>query len=673
MADQSPFFENIAERLDEDTLKEIGNRVSEDYKTDMASRSLWDDRIKEWYKLFSGATDPKTVPWENSSNVNIPLMSIASLQFQARAYEALLPPKEILKCRAIDGEATDTAKRCQRYMNWQITEQMPEWEEDMDILLLMLPIYGVGVKKTYYDAALNRNVSRTLRVEEFVAPYGVKRLEDAPRKTHCYKMYRNDIRIKGKDGLWINTDKIDLEPSTATHEMAQEHVDKADEVSGTTPNTEDPDRPRLILEQHRTWDLDGDGIEEPYIISVDKESEQVLRIDSASYTDPLTGKEKTFEYFTAYNFIPNPDSWMGFGFGHLMEHLNHATNSLINQLIDSGTLANTIGGFVNRRSGIKTGDLEFDMGMFKSVDLPADDVRKAIYQFQFNPPSQVLFTLLNMLQDYAKELSSVSESMLGKLPPSDTTATTMLAVMEQGLKVFSTIHRRTHRGLKKEAKKLAALNAIFVDEATYVSVQDSTSPEMQTFQSAQLDFLALTDVIPLSDPTITSRAETLIRSRQAYELGLQNPLIADDPESMYELTKTLYEALEVKNIDKILKRPEPQEPPDLRPVDEEAEFLKEQAVQPLPEQDHEEHYDSHMTFKESGWGEQLTPQGKKVLDSHILETKSLLYLQQRGAIEEALQNGDFGGGLPNLAGQPVLEGAAGEAGIEEIDTGAGLS
>jgi chaperonin GroES len=672
MADQ--FLENLAKGKKEETLKAIGRRVVEDYNIDKGSREMWDDRVKEWYKLFSGQVDKKTDPWENSSNVNIPLLNIASLQFQARAYEALLPPKEILKCRAIDGEATDTAKRCQKFMNWQVTEQMEEWPEDMDILLLMLPIYGVGVKKTYFDPVLNRNVSKTLRVDEFVAPYGVKRLEDAPRKTHCYEEYLNNIKKKGRDGIWLNTEEIEnIQPSPATDRPAQEHRDTADEVSGTQKSSEDRDLPRLILEQHRNWDLDGDGIEEPYIITVDKETEKVLRIDDASFIDPITGVEKAFNHFTAYTFIPNPDSWMGFGFGHLMEHLNHATNSLINQLIDSGTLSNTICGFVNGRSGLKQSDLEMDMGMFKYVDLPADDVSKAIYQFKFNPPSNVLFTLLSMLQDYAKELSSVSDAMLGQLPPSDTTATTMLAVMEQGLKVFSTIHRRTHRGLKKEAQKLAALNALYVDEFTYRSVQDSTSEEMKTYESAQADFSRITDVIPLSDPTITSRAEMLIRARQAYEIGMQDPDIQADPEARYWLKREYYEALEVKNIDRILKLPEPQEPPDLRPEQEEAEFLKEQGVQPLPEQDHAAHLLSHEAFKESGWAEQLTPQGKKVLDAHILETKSLLYLAQRELIQGDIENGEFDRGIQGLAEQPVSGEFTGEAGVPQTELGAGFS
>jgi chaperonin GroES len=647
--EDSSFLKNIAADIDAEELKKIGNTVVEDYKTDVASRSVWEDRIKNWYTLFAGLVEQKNKPWENCSNVNIPIMSTACLQFQAREYEALLPPKEIAKFYATDGAAVDEAARCQKFLNWQLTEQMEEWEEDMDVTLLMLPIFGVSVKKTYFDATLKRPVSVVLRTNEFVAPYGVKRLEDAPRKTHVYESYLNDIRIKGRDKAWINTKEIGTQsPSVQGIELAQEYKEASDEATGVSNTLEDKDRPRVILEQHRTWDVDGDGIEEPYIITVDKETSTVLRIESLSYDDPITNTVKVREYFTPYIFIPNPDSWMGFGFGHLLEHLNHSANSLINQLIDAGTLSNNISGLFNRRANIKNGDLSFEMGELKGVDAATDDIRKAIYTFDFKQPSTVLFSLLQMVQNYAKELSSVTEAMMGKLPPSDTTATSMLTVMEQGLKVFSTIHKRTHRGLKKELKKISALNAMYLDETVYFAVQDSTSSEIQTLRSGRQDFLKKIDVIPISDPTITSRAEKLIRSRQAYELGMQNPDIQQDPLARYELTKNLLEALEVQNIGKILKKPEPPPPPpDLRPEEEEAEFLAERDVRPLPHQDHLQHFESHQTFTEDPeWFGRLTPQGKKLLEAHTRETLALLYLQQ--AQQEEGQDAEIAGGVPGV-------------------------
>ena len=259
-----------------------------------------------------------------------------------------------------------------------------------------------------------------------------------------------------------------------------------------------------------------------------------------------------------------------------------------------------------------------------------------------------------MLQTYAREITTVSEQMMGKLPPSDTTATTMLAVMEQGMKVFSTIHKRIHRSLKKELKKIMILNKTYLKEEVYFTVQDSTSGEMQTYQAGWMDFANNIDVVPSSDPSITSRTEKLIKAKEAYTIGSQNPLIVNNPEAVYRMTKEVLEALEVKNIDAILKKPAPQGPQDVPPQEENAGFIKEQAAQLHPAQDNVAHLGAHEVFSQSIWGQKLTPQGKKLLDAHMQETVSAIYLQsqQRGMNVNA-------GGMPGMATAPGNQGGIG--------------
>lgn len=654
---------NLAKDLKEELLDKIGNTVIDDYKNDLSSRSELDKRLKIWYRLFSGLTAPKNHPWDHCSNISLPVLTIACHQSHSRSYEALLPPKEIAKCVSTDGKAANVASRRQRFLNWQLTEQMKEFKKNQDVMLLLLPIYGGGVKKIYYDSELKRPVSRTLRQDEFVAPYGVKDLDDAPRKTHIIEMSVNDIKKKGKFGGWINTDDINSESTRSiTDKPAEELHDVVDKNIGLLPSADSKDTPRIVLEQHRLWDLDGDGIEEPYVMSVDKDTAKVFSIQSLEYTNPTTQKKEVFNYFISYYFMPNPDSWMGFGYGHILEHLNRAINSLTNQLVDAGTLANTAGGFVNKTRNLKIGSLKFKMGQFTQVDLGSDDIRKTIFPFQFPQPSNVLYTLLNMFQEYAQKVSSVSDSMLGEVPPSDTTATTILAVMEQGMKVFSTIFGRIHESFKEELRRIETLNSIYVDDTLYESVQDSTGPEMEGFKSGYDDYNNIDrriDVIPISDPSITSRIEKLIKAQKAYDTGMNDPDIANDPMARYNLRKGLYTALEIQNIDEILKKPEPPPPPpDLRPEEEEAEFLAERGVLPLPTQDHREHLISHRIFKEimaaqPKGGEateiaviELSSQGKKLLEAHMRETQALLYLQQQEAAQQ--------GGTPDVEGDSGL-------------------
>ena len=417
-------------------------------------------RGAEWYKLFTGFRDKKNFPWDSCSNVHIPLLGTAVMQYHARAYDALFSAREIAKCYSTDGkpESMDAAKRASKYLNYQITEEMEEWEEEADNAFIIQAIYGVAVKKTYYDGLLGRITSRLLDVSSFVAPYRCRRLEDAVRKTHYFNITLNDVKKRAALGIYIDDAKDLKSTDTDSHTIDSNIPISVDKATGETKPSETEEQV-LILEQHRLLDIDEDGISEPYIVTVEYDSGLVLSIMERWDNDPLTGKQLTFEYFTAYPFIPNPESWCGFGFGMFMEGLNESANTVLNQLIDSGTLANVLcmSGFINKRSGLKKGQIRAKLGEFVEVDANSSDFAKDIFQFRADPPSAVLFTVLGLLQQYSKEISSVSDSLLGKLPPSDTTATTMLAVMEQGMKVFSVIHKRNHRSFKKELKKIALL------------------------------------------------------------------------------------------------------------------------------------------------------------------------------------------------------------------------
>lgn len=643
---------NLAKIIDSEKLGKIGTEVVQNFEDDLHSRSEWEKKMANVLKLFAGYRDAKNVPMENASNVCVPIIGVAALQFQARAYEALLPSKEIAKCWSTDGKSIEQAKRCEKFLNYQLSYQMEEWEEEMDILLLQLPLFGSAYKKTYYDPQLNRNVSKVLSIYDFVAPYNVKRIEDATRKTHCFNLTVNDIKIRQKDGIYLDYDWDDTSSNIFVSHPAPQIDLAVQKIIGITPSAStDTNGDRLILEQHCLLDLDDDGIKEPYVVTVDYETRRVLKIISRLYYNPVTQKKEIQEYFTAYTFIPNPESHYGFGFGHFLEGLNETANTVINQLLDAGKLSNYAGstGIINKRSGLKKSQFELKLGQFIEAEFFSDDIRKSIWNLPFSEPSPALFNLLGLIQNYAKEISAVSESMMGKIPPSDTTATSMMAVMEQGLKVFSTIHKRIHRSFKKELKKIAYLNSLYINEKEFFLVQDSADPSTYIqFTTGKNDFSNNIDIIPTSDPNITSRAEKLIKAQQTYNLGIQNPLIANNPDALYELTKMLLEAMEISRIDLILKKPQPLIPQDISPDEENAGFLKENGAQIVPDQDHMSHLDSHIVFSESSWGEKLTPQGKKLLEFHIREHLSAAYLIEQRQKEVLNESARGQGTMANM-------------------------
>lgn len=652
---------NLAGNYSKEKLAKLGKRVVEDYKEDLSSRSEWEKRKARNLKLFACYRDPKDTPFPNASNICVPLLSMAVLQFQARAYDALVPAKEVVKGWSTDGKAKDAANRITKHMNYQLLTEMEEWEEEMDRLCLLAPLNGVVYKKSYYDPIKRRPVSETLTTDEMVTPYGYKRFEDCPRKTHVIRMSVNDILIREKSKIFVNVDKLktvkkdgkkviapgrdlDSNPLAPQLKDAKDQIDGINE-SGLLPD----DKPRTFLECHRLWDLDKNGIQVACITTVDEETEAVLRIVDRRYKDELTGQEKIYEYFTKYGFIPNPESHLDYGFAHFLERLNETANTIINELVDAGNLQNMQGGFVNTRSGIKKGGLTFARGEYKGVNIPTDDIRKALFPITHNPPSQALFVLLGLIMDYSKEITSVTDAILGKMPPSDTPATSFMATLEQGLKVYSTIHKRMHRSLKKELKKIFTLNSRYLDDKIYFLVQDSTSQEAESLISGRLDYQNHIDVIPVSDPGITSRIEKIAKAEKIYQMTLASPLTNQNQEFIYEATKRVYQQMEVGNIESLLPKPEPQEPPDLPPQEENANFLREKGAVALPQQDHLGHLDAHDAFANSRYSEQLTAQGKKLLEAHNRDHWAMAYLaeqqMQAQIAQQLLQGGGLGGGL----------------------------
>ncbi len=652
--------ENLALYIDDEKLKLLGQTCKEEYNADKDSRASYDKRRAGWLKLFNGLRDPKNFPWEKASNIHIPLLAMAVLQFQARAYDALIPPKEIVKAWSVDGSAVNAAKRVSRYMNYQLMFEIEDWEEEMDRCILLTGIAGSAYKKTYWDWRDKVVKSECLTVDEFVTSYKVKNLDKAPRASHVLWMQINDIRLYEVDQYFVNCENI-KEPVSNLDEANPSpiYTEERDKAEGVEEPLTQYTNMRPVIEMHRNLPISYDpvarvfyennGIEKPFIVWFDYVSSNILRISPSEYYDPIEGKLCKATYFTPYGLIPNPDSHYSFGFGHFVDYLNEAADSILNQIIDAGTLSNVIGGFVSKRSGVKRGDLKFKMGEFKEVEIFADDIRKALYQFNFKGPSPVLFQILGLIKDYVKDITSTADWMGGKAPPSDTAASTMLAVIEQGLKLYSTIQKRLHRSFRKELKRIFILNKFNLDEKKYFVVQDSTSPEAQEEQAyvGRKDFQNYLDVIPVSDPNVTSKAERLIRSKEVLTEVKSNPLTAQNKTSLYIATRNYLSDLEAREIDHILPEPQEEQPKDLPATEENALVLKETIVPALENQDHADHILQHEDFLSSSWQTRITPQGKNVLESHIREHLSFMYLRKRDEEQKALNinNATMQGGV----------------------------
>jgi len=285
---------------------------------------------------------------------------------------------------------------------------------------------------------------------------------------------------------------------------------------------------------------------------------------------------------------------------------------------------------VTERSGLKTGAVSFQRGEYKSVKANVDDIRKAIYNFDFKGPNQTLYAVLGLLYEYSKLVSSISETMTGQLPSSDTPAYAIQALLEEGKKVFSAIHKRIHRSFKQELNKIYRLNSIYLNDREYFKVLgDNNIPQGPQMQTGKADFQETLDVIPVSDPSIISKSEKVSMAQAVMQDIRGNPRTAQDQEADFSATKRFYEALQVPNIPELLKPPPP--PPDLNPEQENANFFMEQAANVLPQQDHQWHLSIHRAFLEQDtlFSNELTPQGKKQAEQHVQATIAALYMKQR--------------------------------------------
>ena len=453
--------ENLAKHLDKDELAKIGEECYKGYQDDETSRKDWVMATADWLKLAGQIKERKTYPWPDAANIKFPLISTAAMQFSARAYPSLVPSDgNIVQTKVWgndpDGTKGQTGDRIGKYMSWQLMQDLDYWEEDMDKLLLQCSVVGMMHKKTYYCKITDKIESTLVFPENFVVDYWTRCLEDCERISEITWMSENQVKSKQIAGEFLDIDLGNV-PTPETSKLNN---------SMKTSRTVDWTTPRKIIEQHTWLDLNDDGLREPYIVTFDHPTKKILRI-SARYTKKGVklndkGKPTCYEpvhYYTKFGFIPNPDgSYYDYGFGHLLGPINEGINSILNQLIDAGTLSNLQIGFIGKGLRIKMGTSQFTPGEWKAVNATGDDLRKQIVPIPAKEPSNVLFQLLGMLVTSGKELASVAEIFTGKMPGQNTPATTTMATIEQGMKVFTAIYKRIYRSLAKEYKKFFDLN-----------------------------------------------------------------------------------------------------------------------------------------------------------------------------------------------------------------------
>lgn len=550
---------NMAGTMEEEELKALGSSLVEQIEHDKDSRSEWEDNLDEALKLADQVAEEKNTPWPGAANVKYPLLSTAAVQFHARAHPSIINSRTPVLAK-VEGQRTPEkqkrADRLTKFMSYQVMEQMDEWQDDTDRLLFILPIVGLMWRKLYWSPSLNRKVSMLASPRDVIINYHATDYVRA-RITHRLYMTDNEIIEHMRAGLFL---EIPLHEEKDGKKLGGEPVEEydgvRDEIHGLNNSSyDDPMATREIYECHTFLDLDDDGYKEPYIVTLTTEGD-VLRIVPRYYESDVertaTGeiiKIKPIQHFIPYKFMPDHESSVyGIGFGKLLGPNNEVVNTLINQLLDAGTLANRQGGFLGKGIRVKGGVVKFKPGQWQQVQNTGDDLRKNIFPLPVREPSSVLFQLLGMLIESSQSLSSVQDMMVGKNPGQNQPFATSQAVLEQGLKVFNGIYKRIYRSLTKEFKFLAQLNFAYPEDDFYREVVDDPQASMM-MDFDKSDY----NVCPSAEPDMVAESQRIMKGQ-----ALVQHMAQGMPLNVQEVTKRVLEMEGHDDIDMLMQTPPPQ-------------------------------------------------------------------------------------------------------------------
>jgi hypothetical protein len=610
-------FSNLAEIMNDQYLDELGSNLFDKYTEYKQSRGDWEDTYREGLSLLGFKYEQRTQPFRGASGVNHPVLAEAVTQFQAQAYKELLPADGPVRAQIlgdVTNEKQDQAHRVKDFMNYQIMDQMPEYEPEFDQMLFYLPLSGSTFKKIYYDDLLGRAVSKFVQADDLIVPYSANSLEDAEAIVHVLRMSENEIRKQQVSGFYKD---IELgQPPVVENQVKDAEL----RLEGITKDGNQEDQ-YTILEIHTDLDLEGfedmgpdgepTGIKLPYIVTILESTNEILSI-RRNYT-PDDKMMKKIKYFVQYKFLPGT-GFYGFGLIHMIGGLTRTATSALRQLLDAGTLANLPAGFKTRGIRIRDDAQPLQPGEFRDVDAPGGNIKDQFMQLPFKGPDQTLLQLMGVVVQAGQRFASIADAQVGDMNQQAAVGTTV-ALLERGSRVMSAIHKRLYVGLKQEFRLLAEVFKTYLPPEYPYDVPGATRQVKVT------DFDEKVDILPVADPNIFSQTQRISMAQMELQLAQSNPQIHD----LYQAYRSMYEAVGVKNINAIL--PPPQQPQPIDPALEEIAAMGMKPFQAFPGQDHKAHIDSHLNFMQSNMV-QNSPAIMGALQKNILERISLMAQEQ---------------------------------------------
>jgi hypothetical protein len=618
-AQSNTHFDNLADILPETVLDPVGIQLRQNYTDYKMSRKDWEQSYVKGLDLLGFKYDNRAEPFQGASGATHPVLAEAVTQFQALAYKELLPADGPVRTQilGVSNPAKEAqSQRVKDFMNYQLMDQMKEYEPEFDQMLFHLPLSGSTFKKVYYDDLLGRAVSKFVPADDLVVPYTATSLDDAEAVVHVIKISENDLRKQQVNGFYT-----DIELTKPVSDVNADKVeDKKRELEGTTKTTR-VESMYTLLECHTNLDLEGfedvgqdgqpTGIKLPYVVTIEEGSMKVLSIRrNYAPNDPLRNK---IQYFVHFKFLPGL-GFYGFGLIHMIGGLSRTATSALRQLLDAGTLSNLPAGFKQRGVRVKDDASPIQPGEFKDVDTPGGNLRDAFVFLPYKEPSQTLLQLMGIVVTAGQRFASIADMQVGDGNQQAAVGTTV-ALLERGSRVMSAIHKRVYSALRKEFKLLAKVFAQYLPpEYPYDVVGGQRNIKVADFDDK-------VDILPIADPNIFSMSQRLTLAQTGLQLAMSNPQM----HNLYMAFRKMYEALGIKDIDRILPPPAPNAPKD--PSLEHIDSLAGKPFQAFPGQDHRAHVTAHLNFMSTNMVRN-NPTVMAALQKNILEHISLMAQEQ---------------------------------------------
>ena len=609
-------FANLAELLPEEVLMPIGSQLHTNYVDYKSGRKDWEHAYTNGLDLLGFKYEEKSEPFKGASGATHPVLAEAVTQFQALAYKELLPSQGPVRTQIIGLPTPDKeqqALRVKEFMNYQIMSEMKEYESEFDQMLFYLPLSGSTFKKVYYDEIMQRAVSKFVPADDLIVPYSATSLDDAESIIHVIKISENELRKQQVGGFYRD---IELTPGPHNETESEKKERELDGMSKTKDQNM-----FTLLECHVDLDIEGfedvdsqgepTGIKLPYIVTIEEGSREVLSIRrNYNIGDP---SRKKIQYFVHFKFLPGL-GFYGFGLIHMIGGLSRTATSALRSLLDAGTFSNQPSGFKMRGIKLRDEAAPIQPGEFRDVDAPGGNLRDAFMPLPFKEPSGTLLQLMSVVVGAGQRFASIADLQVGEGNQSAAVGTTV-AMLERGSRTMSAIHKRLYASMKREFSLMARVFKLYLPP---VYPYDVVGGQRQIKQS---DFDDRIDILPVADPNIFSQTQRISLAQTEMQLAASNPAI----HNQYEVYRNMYEALGVKNIDSILKRPEQPMPKD--PALEHIDALAGKPFQAFPGQDHQAHITAHLNFMETNMVKN-SPVVGAAIQKNILEHISLMAQEQ---------------------------------------------